>query len=250
MRVITSHTDVDIYKSSISPPNIPYTINSPCLHLFLSCLSHASPCILVHIFLCLHAHPMLDATHHIHLATFLLKAFERALFFFFRERKAELLLHRLVAAIVERRKRQKLKRKNRALDLMKFQFPATWRYVTDVWFHQHTLDCVCLCCVCWCIPSESKFFTSRFFFAFTESDFKAERERKVKKCKVFFWTLIENWHSVQIGISPKEFFLLSECQFEGSQEIFRLKSSRHSKQLTKNLKNWTMKKSTTTSYTD
>lgn len=145
-------------------PLIPFTINSPRLHLFFSCLSHAAPCVLVHIFLCLHAHPMLDATHHIHLATFLLKAFKRSLFFFFRERKAELLLHRLVAAIVERWKRQKLKRENRTLDLMNFLIfrDMTLRHRLLI-SPTHTRACL-FRCVCWCIPSESKFFISRFFF--------------------------------------------------------------------------------------
>lgn len=109
----------DIYKEK-KIPNFPSlndvslsdrSLDSPFTLLVLSCLRHAASCVLVDIFLCLNAHPLLNAAHHIHLSVSLLKAFERPLLLLLREGEAEFLLHRLVAAIVaKRRKRQKLKR--------------------------------------------------------------------------------------------------------------------------------------------
>lgn len=84
--------------------------HSPFVFLVLSCLSHAASGVLVDVFLRLHAHSVLDSAHDIHLPVRLLKAFERSLLLLLREREAELLFHRLIAAIVAKRwKRQKLK---------------------------------------------------------------------------------------------------------------------------------------------
>lgn len=127
------------------------SVDLPFKLLVLSCLRHAASRVLVNIFLRLNAHPVLDAAHDIHLAVRLLQALKRSLLLLLREGEAELLLDRLVAAIVAtRRKRQKLKRRKfirklilRAKEVFSkfhwnFNFSATWRYVTQLTLHEHS----------------------------------------------------------------------------------------------------------------
>jgi hypothetical protein len=84
---------------------------SPRLHLNVVHLSHAASCVLVRILLRLNSHPLMHSTQDIHLTPLLLQTFKWPLLLLFRKREAEFLLHRLIAAIAECWKCQKLKQK-------------------------------------------------------------------------------------------------------------------------------------------
>jgi hypothetical protein len=153
-------------------PLLPPFRYSPRLLLYVVHLSHAASCVLVRILLRLNAHPLMHPTQDIHLSPLLLETFKWPLFFLFREREAELLLHRLIAAIAECWKCQQLKQEeNRTVkDLfvrLKFQvFRDMALRHSRLTSSTDTHSRFAFDCVSWCIPSESN-----FFLAFTESNF-------------------------------------------------------------------------------